>query len=133
GDGWVIGGRVALAVDPGALAPLAGACATALVSGTNGKTTTTRLLADAMRTKGPVVTNETGANLPSGIVSTLAAAGSGTAAVLEVDERYVPKVAPVLRPTTIVLLNLSRDQLDRFGEVRSVSELWRRAVAGLPR
>ena len=132
GDGSVIGGRVALAVDPGALAALAGDRATALVSGTNGKTTTTRLLADAVRSRGPVVTNATGANLPSGIVSTLGAAGPGTAAVLEVDERYVPRVAPVLRPATLVLLNLSRDQLDRYGEVRSVSDLWRRAVAELP-
>ena len=128
GDGSVIGGRVILAVDPHALAPLAQSRSIAVISGTNGKTTTTRLLTEALGTRGRVVTNDRGANLPSGLVSTLAAAAPGVPAVLEVDERYVPVVAPTLRPQVLTLLNLSRDQLDRFGEVRSLSTSWRRAI-----
>jgi UDP-N-acetylmuramyl tripeptide synthase len=131
GDGSVIGGRVVLALDPKALGGLAAGRAVAMVSGTNGKTTTTRLLTEALATRGAVVTNAAGANLPSGLVSTLSQAPPGAPAVLEVDERYVPTLAPVLRPVTLALLNLSRDQLDRFGEVRSLAAAWRAAVAGL--
>jgi UDP-N-acetylmuramyl tripeptide synthase len=133
GDGSVIGGRVVLALDPRALGQLAAGRAVAVVRGTNGKTTTTRLLAEAVATRGRVVTNAAGANLPSGLVATLSAASPGAPAVLEVDERYVPTLAPVLRPVTLTLLNLSRDQLDRFGEVRSLAAAWRAAVAGMVR
>lgn len=129
----MIGGRVILALDPGALEPVGAGRAISIVSGTNGKTTTTRLLADAMATQGPVVTNARGANMISGLVSVLAAAAPGLPAVLEVDERFVPRVTPSLRPQTLCLLNLSRDQLDRFGEVRSLSTAWRAAVAASPR
>src|SRR4051812_45846763 len=69
GEGSVIGGRVLLAVDPGALSRLAAGRPVALVSGTNGKTTTTSMLAAALGTRGPVVTNSTGANLMSGLVT----------------------------------------------------------------
>jgi UDP-N-acetylmuramyl tripeptide synthase len=128
----VIGGRVILAIDPKALGPLAGERSIAIVSGTNGKTTTTRLLTEALSTRGGVVTNDRGANLPSGLVSTLSSADPGVPAVLEVDERYIPIVASVLRPDVLALLNLSRDQLDRFGEVRTLSTGWRDAISKLP-
>jgi UDP-N-acetylmuramyl tripeptide synthase len=96
-----------------------------VVSGTNGKTTTTRLLAAALEEAGTsVVTNATGSNMPAGHVAALAGAPAGATAVLEVDEGYVPAVVCSLDPDVIVLLNLSRDQLDRSNEVRMVATRW---------
>ena len=136
GDGSVIGGRVLLAVDPGALRRLAGGRPAVLVSGTNGKTTTTRLIAAALATAGPVVSNTRGANMAAGLASALSndSAGVGVDAVaaLEVDEAWLPKVAADLTPRAVVLLNLSRDQLDRNNEVRMLSRSWREAAATWP-
>jgi lipid II isoglutaminyl synthase (glutamine-hydrolysing) len=128
GGGTVIGGRAGLAVDPRLLERLAAGRPLALVSGTNGKTTTTRLLAEALG--GPVVTNATGSNMPAGHVAALAAGLPAAPAVLEVDEGYLPGLVGTLGPRVVVLLNLSRDQLDRTSEVRMVAGRWRRALAG---
>lgn len=73
GSGSVIGGRVALKLDPDLLGRLAQHLDVILVSATNGKTTTTRLIAEALRAAGPVVSNALGANMPAGITSALAA------------------------------------------------------------
>src|SRR5207249_4450987 len=127
GEGSVIGGRVTLALDPRALERLAAGRRGALVSGTNGKTTTTRLLAAALATAGPVATNTAGANLLSGLVTSLGDTSCPTAA-LEVDEGLLPAAVDVLRPDAVALLNLSRDQLDRIGEVRIHAQRWRRAL-----
>ncbi|HEV3351618.1 MAG TPA: MurT ligase domain-containing protein [Acidimicrobiales bacterium] len=132
GEGSVIGGRVLLAVDPGALTRLAAGRPVALVSGTNGKTTTTSMLAAALGTLGPVVTNSTGANLMSGLVTTLARGRAGAPAVLEVDEGLLPRAVAGLHPSVVLLLNLSRDQLDRIGEVRIHAQRWRAALEGAP-
>ena len=132
GEGSVIGGRVVLAVDPGALERLAAGRTIALVSGTNGKTTTTRMLAAAMETQGGVVTNSTGANLLSGLVTTLARGAAEAPAVLEADEGLLPKAVAELHPTVVLLLNLSRDQLDRIGEVRIHAQRWRAALESSP-
>src|SRR5437764_2680947 len=135
GEGSVIGGRVLLALDSGALSRLAAGRPIALVSGTNGKTTTTRMLATALEGRGPVVTNSTGANLMSGLGTTLArgrAGGSAAPAVLEVDEGLLPKAVAGLHPSVVLLLNLSRDQLDRIGEVRIHAQRWRAALEGAP-
>jgi lipid II isoglutaminyl synthase (glutamine-hydrolysing) len=132
GEGSVIGGRVLLAVDRGALERLAAGRTIALVSGTNGKTTTTRMLAAALETRGAVVTNSTGANLMSGLVTTLAKGDAAAPAVLEVDEGLVPKAVAVLHPSVVLLLNLSRDQLDRIGEVRIHAQRWRAALEAAP-
>jgi len=129
GDGTVIGGRVSLLVDRDALAHLGTGHRVSLVSGTNGKTTTTRLLAAALGTAGPVVVNPQGSNLPPGLVAGLASAPPGAAAALEVDEAWLRVAAEALGPATITLLNLSRDQLDRVAEVRRLAERWR-GVAG---
>ena len=132
GGGAVIGGRVALALDKGALPKLAAGRSLYLVSGTNGKTTTTALLAAALGTAGPVVTNVTGANLKAGLVSALARDLESPVAVLEVDEAAL---VPVLAETTasvVVLLNLSRDQLDRYGEVRLAAQKWRTSLGARP-
>jgi len=129
GDGTVIGGRVSLLVDPHALAHLGAGRWVGLVSGTNGKTTTTRLLTAALGTIGPVVTNPQGSNLPPGLVAGLSGAAPGAAAALEVDEAWLGTAAEALHPATLTLLNLTRDQLDRVAEVRRLAERWRGVVA----
>jgi UDP-N-acetylmuramyl tripeptide synthase len=130
GGGSVVGGRAILAVDPGALRRLAACHPVALVSGTNGKTTTTSLLRAALATAGPVVTNALGANLPPGLTAALAAGPPEAAAVLEVDEAWLGRVVDATAPRAVALLNLSRDQLDRNNEVRQLAASWRRTFAG---
>jgi UDP-N-acetylmuramyl tripeptide synthase len=132
GSGSVIGGRVSLALDHNLLATLADGRDIALVSATNGKTTTTHLLATALSTQGPVVSNSLGANMPPGIVAALGESGGAATAVLEVDERWLPSVMADIGPATVLLLNLSRDQLDRSHEVRRIAEDWHRALASIP-
>src|SRR5258705_8827890 len=117
GDGSVIGGWIGLKIDPDLLSHLAAGRRIALVSGTNGKTTTTRLTAAAMGVLGEVATNSLGANMPTGHTSALARAGRTPYAVLEVDEHYLRQVIEATNPAVIALLNLSRDQLDRATEV----------------
>jgi UDP-N-acetylmuramyl tripeptide synthase len=136
GAGTVIGGRVGLGLDPGLLERLGSKRRTAVVSGTNGKTTTTRLLAAAIQASSdpddPVVTNAAGSNMPAGLVAALAAGRPGAPAVLEVDEGYLPRALSALAPQAALLLNLSRDQLDRTSEVRMLSNRWRDALGGAP-
>ena len=134
GSGTVAGGRAGLLVDPGLLATLAEGRQVALVSGTNGKTTTTRLLATALAGPDgatPVVSNVTGANMPAGHVAALAEAPEAAVAVLEVDEGYLGRLIADTRPEVVVLLNLSRDQLDRIAEVRMLVDKWRLALGTL--
>ncbi|MDT7613074.1 MAG: hypothetical protein QOF00_521 [Pseudonocardiales bacterium] len=121
GAGAIIGGRVALALDPSVLTRLAAGRRVVLVSGTNGKTTTSHLLAAALRTAGPVAHNGSGANMPDGAVAALMAGRNAPVAVIEVDELHLAAVAAAVRPAVVVLLNLSRDQLDRGSEVRAVA------------
>lgn len=129
GSGSAIGGRAILAVDPRALPHLAAGREMALVSGTNGKTTTTSLLGAALGTVGEVVTNLEGANLPFGLASALAGGRRGTRAALEVDEAWLAGVVAATAPRAVALLNLSRDQLDRNNEVRTLAASWRRTFA----
>lgn len=132
GDGSVIGGRIGLLIDPDLLANLAAGRTVALVSGTNGKTTTTRLATAAVGVLGPVATNSFGANMPTGHTSALAKAGRTPYAVLEVDEHYLARVLAATRPQVVALLNLSRDQLDRAMEVAMMAARWRDALAAYP-
>jgi CobQ-like glutamine amidotransferase family enzyme/UDP-N-acetylmuramyl tripeptide synthase len=132
GGGSVIGGRVGMAIDPGLLGSLATGVRCALVSGTNGKTTTTRMLTAALGGPSEVATSRAGSNLPAGIAAALAGAPGRKTAVLEVDEGYLPKVSASVSPDVLVLLNLSRDQLDRVNEVRMIAQRWREAVASTP-
>jgi UDP-N-acetylmuramyl tripeptide synthase len=124
---------VGLAVDPSLLATLARGHRVALVTGTNGKTTTTRMLVAALSGLGepPVVSNETGANMPAGHVAALAGAPAGAPAVLEVDEGYLGRLIEETSPRVVLLLNLSRDQLDRISEVRMMVDRWRTALGRL--
>ncbi len=133
GSGTVAGGRVGLAVDPTLLTTLARGRRVALVTGTNGKTTTTRMLVAALSGAGEpaVVSNDTGANMPAGHVAALAGAPRGAAAVLEVDEGYLDRLIEETSPRVVLLLNLSRDQLDRISEVRMMVERWRTALGRL--
>jgi UDP-N-acetylmuramyl tripeptide synthase len=133
GDGSVIGGWIGLKIDPDLLAHLAAGRAIALVSGTNGKTTTTRLTAAALGVLGPVATNSFGANMPSGHTSALAKAGRTPYAVLEVDEHYLAQVLEATEPHVVALLNLSRDQLDRAKEVAMMAQLWRATLVRHPK
>lgn len=132
GSGSVIGGRVSLAVDDDLLATLTQGRDVALVSGTNGKTTTSHLLTAALQRHGPVVSNAMGANMPPGIVAALADADPAARAVLEVDEKWLPEVLRAVGPATVLLLNLSRDQLDRSHEVRKIADLWRDLLGSTP-
>lgn len=130
GGGTTIGGRVTLLVDPDALAQAATGRELALVTGTNGKTTTRTFLVAALRTRGAVVSNAGGANLPTGLTAALTTDRTSKVGVLEVDEPFLPRVAAAVNPRVIVLLNLSRDQLDRYAEVRRLAGIWRDALDG---
>jgi len=129
GSGAVVGGRVALRLDPELLRRLTAGRACVLVSATNGKTTTTRLVAEALRAKGPVASNALGANMPAGITAAMAEDRAAEYAVIEVDEKYLPGVAEQVKPRAIALLNLSRDQLDRAAETRMMAQKWRDGLA----
>ncbi|HYY11476.1 MAG TPA: MurT ligase domain-containing protein [Kineosporiaceae bacterium] len=126
GSGTVVRGRVALAVAPDALRSLARGRRGVVVTGTNGKSTTTRLIVAALG--GDVATNMTGANMAPGILSALDDSTSATA-VLETDELHVPSVIRQTEPEVVVLLNLTRDQLDRTHEVSRTSQVWAKALA----
>jgi UDP-N-acetylmuramyl tripeptide synthase len=126
----VIGGRVMLAVAPDSARVLVEGRDVVLVTGTNGKTTTTAYVTAALRTRAIVDTNHTGANTPAGLVSTLAS-GSASRVVLECDEAWLPWALSQTAPRTIVFLNVSRDQLHRHHEVAALASLWRPALAGV--
>lgn len=132
GTGSVIGGRVSLFLDKNLLAELTASRDVAIVSATNGKTTTTKLLSTALGSNRPVVSNWLGANMTPGIVAALATSDLTATAVLEVDERWVGSVLRSTNANTVLLLNLSRDQLDRTQEVRKLAEQWRVALTTTP-
>jgi UDP-N-acetylmuramyl tripeptide synthase len=142
GAGAMIGGLVAMTLDPSVLQQLGVGRRTAVITGTNGKSTTTRMIAAALRTIGApaapghrhqtVATNSEGANMDAGLVAALAADRNATLAALEVDEMHVPHVADAVHPAVIVLLNLSRDQLDRVGEINHIERTLRTGLARHP-
>lgn len=132
GEGQIIGGTVALRLAPDALRELAADRVAALVSATNGKTSTTRLLATAMSQLGAVASAATGANMPEGMVWALSKAPEDAPAVLEVDEAWLPKVVEQTAPRVVMLGNLSRDQLDRMSEVAMVARKWRAMLEAHP-
>jgi hypothetical protein len=129
GRGETLSGRVTLALDPRAIAKLSLNRDIVLVSGTNGKTTSTKNLAKILREFAGegVSTSESGANMPAGIASLLAQKPRNRFAVVECDELYLPEIYRQTRPKVVVFLNLSRDQLHRTGEVRKISNLWHEA------
>ena len=133
GDGSVIGGVVGLRMEPDLLRLLAADRQIVLVTGTNGKTTTTRLITAALGTLGQdVATNAFGANMEAGLAAALGQAPDAPIAVLEVDEKYLPAVLAATRAKVVALLNLSRDQMDRAAEIWRVARRWREALAAAP-
>jgi UDP-N-acetylmuramyl tripeptide synthase len=130
GDGAVIGGVVGLRMEPDLLRLLAVGRQIVLVTGTNGKTTTTRLITAALGALGmEVASNAFGANMEAGLASALGQARGALFGVLEVDERYLPAMIDVTTPRVVTLLNLSRDQMDRAAEIWLVARRWREALA----
>ncbi len=128
----MIGGLVSMTLDRTILGQLGAGRHTVVVTGTNGKSTTTRMTAAALATVGPVATNAEGANMDAGLIAALAAAPNAKLAALEVDEMHVPHVADAVDPAVIVLLNLSRDQLDRVGEINHIERTLRGGLARHP-
>ena len=132
GAGAMIGGLIAMKLDPSVLRQLGTGRRTAIVTGTNGKSTTTRMVAAALKTVGAVATNSEGANMDAGLIAALAADRQAPLAALEVDEMHVPHVADAVSPAVVVLLNLSRDQLDRVGEINHIERTLRGGLARHP-
>ena len=131
-QGGVLPGRIAMKIDPELLSDLAGLVdRSVVITGTNGKTTTSNLIADAVAASGAtVVCNRAGNNMEPGVVGALLEARSGLkraggkrVGVFECDELYTVRVLPKLKPTYFVLLNLFRDQLDRYGEIDHTQEV----------
>ena len=139
GGGTSLPGLVLLRLRPRAVEDFARSLTggSVVVSATNGKTTTARMLAAAVeRTGQRVVANTAGANLLRGIASTLLAAPRRSASpevgVFEVDEAALDSVVDQVRPRVLVLMNLFRDQLDRYGELEVLADRWVDLAAGLP-
>lgn len=132
GSGVMVTGRIILKLSPHAVATLARNRRVVLISGTNGKTTTTSLIYHALATQSKVVSNFTGANLFAGVAAALSKDLSAPVAVLEVDEMVLPWAITQTEPELVVLLNLGRDQLDRLSEVRVVAQKWKEAMKTLP-
>ncbi|BBZ57137.1 Mur ligase family protein [Mycolicibacterium phocaicum] len=133
GAGAMIGGLVAMKLDPSILGQLGSGRRSVVVTGTNGKSTTTRMTAAALSTLGPVASNIEGANMDAGLIAALAGSRKATLAALEVDEMHVPHVSDAVDPSVIVLLNLSRDQLDRVGEINHIERTLRAGLARHPK
>jgi UDP-N-acetylmuramyl tripeptide synthase len=134
GGGTTVPGKLLWKLDPEAVDELARRLplGSALVSATNGKTTTAAMAAGILRGKLRLAHNRSGANLVSGVASTLLAARGAQLGLFEVDEAALPEVARRLRPRAVCLGNLFRDQLDRYGELELVAGRWRTAVQELP-
>jgi UDP-N-acetylmuramyl tripeptide synthase len=132
GGGTTIPGKLLWKLDPRAIDLLAGRLprGAALVSATNGKTTTAAMTAEILRGT-RLAHNAAGANLVSGVASALLAAPDAELGLFEVDEAALPEVASRVRPQAVLLGNLFRDQLDRYGELEHVAERWRAAAAEL--
>jgi lipid II isoglutaminyl synthase (glutamine-hydrolysing) len=133
GGGTTIPGKILATVDPEAVGTLARLLplGSALVTATNGKTTTAAMVAEILRRRVRLAHNRAGANLVSGIASTLLDARDAELGLFEVDEAAFPEVARRTRPRAVCLGNLFRDQLDRYGELELIAERWRSAVGGL--
>ena len=134
GGGTTIPGKLLAELDSGAIDRLAArlATGTAVVSATNGKTTTTAMAAEILRLRHRLAHNAAGANLVSGVASALLRAANADLGLFEVDEGALPELMRRLQPRAVCLGNLFRDQLDRYGELELVAERWREAVAALP-
>jgi UDP-N-acetylmuramyl tripeptide synthase len=134
GGGTTLPGKLLASIDRDAVDALAAKLerGSALVSATNGKTTTCALAASVLAPEAQLARNAAGANLMSGIASTLVATRGADLGLFEVDEAALPEVARRVRPRVVSLGNLFRDQLDRYGELEIVAERWRAMIPELP-
>jgi UDP-N-acetylmuramyl tripeptide synthase len=134
GAGMTVPGKLLSKLDPGAIDRLAARlpAGAAVVSATNGKTTTSAMAAEILGPRFRLAHNRSGANLVSGVASTLLSADGAELGLLEVDEAALPEVMRRVRPRAVLLGNLFRDQLDRYGELELIAERWRGALASLP-
>jgi lipid II isoglutaminyl synthase (glutamine-hydrolysing) len=141
GGGTSLPGKVLIRLEPHAIAELAArlTCGSIVVSATNGKTTTAVMTASILEHAGvSLVHNRAGANMAGGIASTLLAAArpgrriDGELGLFEVDEFWLDRVTAELEPRAVLLCNLFRDQLDRYGELETIADRWAGVVASLP-
>jgi lipid II isoglutaminyl synthase (glutamine-hydrolysing) len=142
GGGTSLPGKVLTRLEPQAIGLLAGRLreGSVVLSATNGKTTTAAMIAAVLERRGTrLVHNRAGANMVGGVASALAAAArgggrrlDGDLGLFEVDEFWLAQLMRDLRPRAVLLSNLFRDQLDRYGELETIGERWLEAVATLP-
>ena len=132
--GTSLPGKVLLRLEPGAIGALARRLdrGSAVISATNGKTTTSAMVAAILeRTGARLVHNRTGANMAGGVASALLD-GRGDTGLFEVDEFWLDRLVPELRPRALLLANLFRDQLDRYGELEIIADRWAELIARTP-
>ncbi len=140
GGGTSLPGKVLMRLEPRAIAELTERLTrgTVVLSATNGKTTTAAMAASVLERSGVrLVHNRAGANLASGVASTLLAAArrgggiDGELGLFEVDEFWLDRLIPELHPRAVLLSNLFRDQLDRYGELETIADRWATVVSTL--
>lgn len=129
GGGTTLPGRVLLRLDPEAIARLgAGLDRTTIISATNGKTTTAAMIATVLRDdRRQLIHNRAGSNMAWGVATALLEQ-DGEEGLFEVDEAWLPRVVAQLAPNLIVLGNLFRDQLDRYGEMEALADRWAKMI-----
>ena len=138
--GTSLPGKLLMRMEPRAIERLARRLpqGSAVISATNGKTTTAAMVAAILERSGTrLVHNRAGANMAGGVASALLAAAhgdgiDGDAGLFEVDEFWLDRVVPQLAPRALLLANLFRDQLDRYGELETIADRWAAAVAAAP-
>jgi UDP-N-acetylmuramyl tripeptide synthase len=131
GGGTTLPGRVLLRLEPEAIARLGARLegGTTVISATNGKTTTAGMIAAILAADGRhPVHNRAGSNMTWGVATALLEQ-RGSEGLFEVDEAWLPRVTEQLAPSLIVLGNLFRDQLDRYGEMEALADEWAKTVA----
>ena len=141
GGGTSLPGKLLLRLEPEAIGELSSRLTggSVVISATNGKTTTAAIAATILERAGrTLVHNRAGANMAGGIASTLLAAArprrgiAGDTGLFEVDEFWLGTVTGQVRPQALLLANLFRDQLDRYGELETIADRWTQVVGELP-
>jgi UDP-N-acetylmuramyl tripeptide synthase len=138
--GTSLPGKLLMRLEPHAMARLSDRLreGSSVISATNGKTTTAAMVAAILEGSGTrLVHNRAGANMAGGVTTALLGAArggriDGDAGLFEVDEFWLDQVVPQLRPRALLLSNLFRDQLDRYGELETIADRWAAAVAAAP-
>jgi len=142
GGGTSLPGKLLMRLEPEAISELAARLplGTVIVSATNGKTTTTAMIASVLERAGvSLVHNRAGANMAGGVASTLLGAARGAGRIdgelglFEVDEFWLAALTEQLAPRALLLGNLFRDQLDRYGELETIADRWAGVLAGSAR